>query len=441
MLLTGSVVRRPNLLLLIPDQHRPDWVAGGGLPLRTPVLQGLAERGVTFERAYCTSPLCAPSRASLASGRHYAHCGVLDNTRIYPLDQPTFYQALRGAGYRVAGTGKFDLHKEVGDPAAAWWELDGSRLLDEWGFTDGIDSEGKLDGSNSYRGAGAPRGPYMKMLHDRGLADRYVHEHAARRDHLDAYTTALPDDAYGDNWVAGNALQVLDRLPREVPWFLQVNFLGPHNPFDVTAAMRARWEQVEFPSPHANDHPDRTGLLRTRQNYAAMIENIDTWCGRILDAVAARGELDDTVVVYASDHGEMLGDHGRWGKNTWREAAVRIPLVIAAPRAGGAGVSTDALASLHDLAATFLDWAGAEPMPGMDAVSLRPLVEGRRAAHRPVAVAALADWRMVTDERHKLVVSPSHPPLLFDRTADEWEDHDLTATRPEVVDQLRMHLV
>ena len=350
-------------------------------------------------------------------------------------------RALRGAGYRVAGVGKFDLHKDTTDPANAWWELDGSRLLDEWGFTDGIDSEGKLDGSNSYRGAGAPRGPYLKMLHDRGLADRYVREHATRREHLDAYTTALPDDAYGDNWVAGNAVQVLDRLPREVPWFLQVNFLGPHDPFDVTAAMRARWQQVEFPAPHANEHPDRAGLLRTRQNYAAMIENIDGWCGRLLDAVAARGELDDTVVVYASDHGEMLGDHGRWGKSTWREAAVRIPLVVAAPRGGTAGASTDALVSLHDLAATFLDYAGAAPLPGMDAVSLRPVVEGRREGHRPVAVAGLADWRMVTDERHKLVVSPAHPPLLFDREADACEDHDLAAARPEVVDELRMHLV
>ena len=157
--------------------------------------------------------------------------------------------------------------------------------------------------------------------------------------------------------------------------------------------------------------------------------------------MAARGELDDTVVVYASDHGEMLGDHGRWGKSTWREAAVRIPLVIAAPEGGAAAASTEALVSLHDLAATFLDYAGAEPLPGMDAVSLRPVVEGRREAHRPVAVAGLADWRMVTGERHKLVVSPAHQPLLFDRTADPHEDHDLAAARPAVVDELRMHLV
>ena len=434
------MTERPNLLLLIPDQHRADWLAGGGLPLRTPALERLAAQGVSLRRAYCTSPLCAPSRASLASGRHYAHCGVPGNGHDYPLRQPTFYQALRAAGYRVAGVGKFDLHKDTSDPAGMWWELDGSRLLDEWGFTDGIDSEGKLDGSNSYRAAGAPRGPYLKMLHDRGLAQRYVQEHAARREHLGAYTTALPDDAYGDNWVAGNALRVLQELPRATPWFLQVNFLGPHDPFDVTAAMRARWERVEFPLPYANEHPDRAALLRARQNYAAMIENIDAWCGRLLDAVAARGELQNTVVVYASDHGEMLGDHGRWGKSTWREAAVRVPLLVAGPGCAQGAVS-NALVSLHDLAATFLDYAAAAPPPAMDAVSLRPVLEGRRRGHRPVAVAGLAGWRMATDERYKLVLDPARQPLLFDRSVDPLEEHDLAAAQPEVVDHLRMHLV
>ena len=101
----------------------------------------------------------------------------------------------------------------------------------------------------------------------------------------------------------------------------------------------------------------------------------------------------------------------------------------------------DPFASPERSPAELLASMKAEPPPGMDAVSLRPLVEGTRAAHRPVAVSALADWRMVTDERHKQVVSPAHLPLLFDRTDDEWEDHNLSAARPEVVDELRMHLV
>ena len=156
-----------NILFFFPDQQRPDWLGfNSDLPLRTPNLDRLAAEGMRFNHAYSTSPLCAPSRASVASGRHYDHCGVRNNGQDYPLDQPTYYQALRDAGYRVAGVGKFDLHKNTSDPANLDWHLDGSRLIEEWGFTEGIDNEGKMDGSMSYSAAGGPKGPYLKFLHD-----------------------------------------------------------------------------------------------------------------------------------------------------------------------------------------------------------------------------------------------------------------------------------
>ncbi|MFH1570341.1 MAG: sulfatase-like hydrolase/transferase, partial [Gemmatimonadota bacterium] len=332
--------RPPNFLFLLPDQHRPDWLGcNPDLPLRTPSLDALARRGTRFAGAWCTSPLCAPSRASLASGRTYDRCGVPDNRTDYPLHQPTYYQALGDAGYRVAGVGKFDLHKDTRDPARLDWHLDGSRLLAEWGFTEGIDNEGKMDGSASYRAAGGPRGPYLAFLQSRGLAEAYVREHSQMRRHRGAYTTCLPDDAYCDNWLAENGMRFLHAFPAGRPWHLVVNFTGPHNPMDVTAAMRARWEDVDFPLPHASDDPDREALLRNRQNYAAMIENIDRHVGRFVEAVAARGEQDRTVVVYASDHGEMLGDHGRWGKSTWHNAAAGVPLIVSVPQAPGGRVS------------------------------------------------------------------------------------------------------
>ena len=162
--------RPPNFLFFLPDQHRHDWLGiNRRLPLRTPNLDALAARGTVFTRAYTPSPLCAPARACLASGRAYGQCRVFNNNQDYPLDIPTYYQRLRDRGYRVCGVGKFDLHKDLTKPL--FWELDGSRLLREWGFTEGIDNEGKLDGSNSYLSAGRkPRGPYLDFLAQRVLA-------------------------------------------------------------------------------------------------------------------------------------------------------------------------------------------------------------------------------------------------------------------------------
>ncbi|MFH1566873.1 MAG: sulfatase/phosphatase domain-containing protein, partial [Gemmatimonadota bacterium] len=144
---------------------------------------------------------------------------------------------------------------------------------------------------------------------------------------------------------------------------------------------------------------------------------------------------------YASDHGEMLGDHGRWGKSTWHNAAAGVPLIVSVPQAPGGRVS-QALVSLHDLAATFLDYAGARPLPEMEARSLRPVLEGGAADgdHREVAVCGLGDWRLVVDGRHKLVSRRDGADLLYDRVDDPWEDRDLAAERPEVVGRLRSRL-
>ncbi|MEX0774666.1 MAG: sulfatase-like hydrolase/transferase [Phycisphaeraceae bacterium] len=440
---------RPNFLFVLADQHRHDWLGCAGMTaLRTPHLDALAKRGTRLTRTYCAAPVCGPSRACLAAGVEYPRCGTPNHSTNFPLDRVTYYRLLRDAGYHVTGCGKFDLHKATHD-----WGVDGQHLLKEWGFSAGLDNAGKRD-AVAHGAADEPRDPYMAYLHQRGLAHAHAADLATRRHYHHTHPTPLDDQTYCDNWIGRQALRLLDESPAGRPWHLVVNFAGPHEPMDVTADMH-RWYRdppVDFPPPHDGD-PDYSAdqHQQVRRNYAAMIENLDRHTGLLVDQVRRRGELEHTIIVYASDHGEMLGDHRQWGKVRPWEASVRVPLIIAGP-AVRPGAVTEALTSLIDIGATFLDYAGllsgVERPKHMDSRSLRPVLEGRAQTHRMHVRSGLGPWRMVRDDRFKLVTGftpdmpgrrimketdPGQGVMLWDLREDPNEDHDIAPDRPDLV--------
>jgi len=442
--------RPPNLLLLFPDQHRFDWIgATSGIAVRTPNLDRLADRGTRFTNAICASPLCAPSRACLASGKEYDQAGVADNSVNYPLDQTTYYTLLRQAGYHVMGCGKFDLHKP--DPS---WGIDGQHLIDEWGFTAGIDSAGKWDAWRS--GRDEPKDPYMYYLHTHDLAATHVGDFDKRREvgsFLATFPTPLPDTAYCDNWIANSGLDLLREAPAGKPWHLVVNWAGPHEPVDITGNMVPWYRGASFPQPNGNTQHPAEKHVEIRRNYSAMIENIDRWVGRFLEEVELRGELDNTLVVFSSDHGEMLGDHNLWAKRHPHQPSVGVPLVAAGPGTAP-GVVSDAPVSVVDIAATFLDYAGLSVPGEMDSRSFRPLLEGRTRSHREFVLSGMDPWRAIFDGRYKLIRGytpgmrmsgsglPAYrekkdlPPLLFDLREDPLEDRNIAAEAPAEVQRL-----
>jgi len=388
------------------------------------------------------SPLCAPSRACLASGREYEKCGVANNGQDYPLDQPSFYGLLRTAGYHTMACGKVDLHKKTLD-----WGVDGKRLTREWGFSDAIDNAGKRDAPRSVERAGRPTDPYMAMLEQRGLLQTHIDDFANREEYKDTFPTLLPDAAYCDNWIGENGIALIRRAPRGKPWFLQVNFTGPHGPMDVTQAMRNRVRGRSYPQPFRNNQFDAATHTAIRQNYSAMCENLDRWVGRYIDELRSRKELDNTIVVFSSDHGEMLGDHNRWAKNVPYQQSAGVPLIAAGPGIQ-AGIRSSALASVHDLAATALDYGGVDKPASMDSRSLRPVFEGKRKRHREFLRSGLNQWRMVWDGQYKLItgfdpanlsraaVTPAAPPLLFDHGDDPNEATNVYASRRDAAKRL-----
>jgi choline-sulfatase len=429
---------------------RYDWTGKNpAIPVRTPNLDALAARGVDFENCYCASPLCAPSRACLAGGVEYHRCGVPDNSLNYPLDQTTYYSLLRNAGYCVMGCGKFDLHKP--EPS---WGLEGQHLLPEWGFSAGIDSAGKWDAIRW--GMDEPCDPYTAHLHATGRVETHREDFGRRREvgtFAATFPTPLPEESYCDNWIAAQGLRLLREVPAGRPWHLAVNFAGPHEPVDVTTRMEGLYRDVEFPQPNRNTEFTPRKHVEIRRNYAAMIENIDAWLGGLIAAVAARGELDNTLVVFTSDHGEMLGDHDLWMKRVPQQGSVGIPLVAAGPGVRH-GASTEALASLMDLAATFLDYAGINVPESMDSKSLRPVLDGSTESHREFLLSGLDPWRCITDGRLKLIRGyaggpvggrdlPIYPqgdslaePLLYDIQEDPFENANLANRAATDVERL-----
>ena len=422
--------RKPNVLFLFPDQHRGDWMPFtpaifrkmglDPLPVRMPHIRRLMDQGVTFINTMSSSPLCAPARACLASGRHYEDCRVPGNGYDYDPDLPTFYTALKDAGYSVGGVGKFDVHKKT-----KFWGLDGwVEQLGQMGFTEACDNAGKFDAVQT--GRETPVDPYMAALHERGWAEYHADNLMSRG--MGTEPTQLPEDLYCDNWIGRKACDMVAGFDKEKPWFLQINFAGPHNPWDVTRRMWERWKNEPMPDPNNAAETDEYDIYNMRRTYAAMIENIDRVCGEVLKTVDQRGELQNTVVIYAADHGEMLGDFNKFGKHIPERGSVHIPLVISAPGCQQGKVST-AMVELQDLASTILDLCGVQESFTQESLSLKPLVMGDGTLSRKYQYSALGadrqNWAVKQNLHSKLVFREGVLSEVYDLTSDVWQNHNL----------------
>jgi len=424
----------PNLLFLFPDQWRGDWTPWeeGGPPLRAPNLGRLAARGTVFPQCRANSPLCLPMRACLAQGARYGRAGVVDNRGEMDPGRDTLFKRLRDAGYRTLSCGKSDIHGHRRHFENSGW----NPIMGRVGFTDAIDQRGKL---NSAREPFLKPGPYVAYLRARGQMEAHMEDYRRRSESRPtsngaAFPTPLPRRDYTDDFTGRSALELLERTPLGAPWMLWVNFPGPHNPWDAPQELLDRTAGDRFPEPVEGEPGyDHQAI---RRNYAAMIAGIDDWTGWILDAVERRGETDRTLVVFASDHGEMLGDRGRWQKAVWHEPSVRVPCLVAGPGVA-AGESDGRPAELIDLSATLLEAAGLEVPAHWDARSLF----GEPRTWQGSALLSPGNeerqWRSACDGRWKLVAHRRRGTLLYDLKSDPDELANVAADRPEEVRRLQ----
>ena len=446
---------RPNIVLVMADQHRADMMGCAGDPVvKTPNMDRLAAEGANFTRAYCQGPLCMPARASLLSERYPRDHGVFENWTQVPPAMPTFVQRLRNAGYYTCEIGKMHLypHRRMRrTPPEARREVLGS-----YGFDEPIETVGK-------RASRFFDTPYTDHLRDKGLLDEYRGYLASSRHLKEGGVPAwkgepcpLPPQDYADAWHGERAAQWIADYTGSQPFFLWIGFPGPHDPWDAPAPALDLYRNAEIPLPRSRDFPsvppdgplriflemirldsDSTtmtdeAIIEMRRAYYANLTVIDTALGRVVEALRKKQMLDQTWIVYTSDHGEMMGEHRMLAKKVFYEPSVRVPMIVRPP-GGSAPRIVNQRVQLMDLGATFRAIAGADAIATSAANSLLPAL---RDGIAPARIEALPSenygFAMFLTDRYKLVVyeDTCEPLQLFDLLEDPGEDRNL-CSEPE----------
>ncbi|GAB3755549.1 sulfatase family protein [Microlunatus parietis] len=436
--MSGTGRTRPNVVFVITDQQRFDTInALGHDHVDTPNLDRLVREGTSFTRTYVSAPSCAPSRSSLFTGLYPHSFGVLRNEEVW---RHSWVERLADSGYRCVNVGKMHTHP---------WET-------PLGFHERTVVENK---DRFHPNVPFYHDQWDKALWTHGLTKPTRAVHRTRPDYaerLGAFEWELPDDLHSDNFVAGHARWWLETYPGTEPFFLQIGFPGPHPPYDPVDRHLDAYRDRDVPLPvrddvdlaqqpevlqelrrhhEENDHdsvvhladPTEEQSLRQRRHYLANVSQIDEQLGLIMGALEARGVLDDTVIIFTSDHGDCLGDHGHSQKWTMYEASVRVPAIVWGPGIA-AGQRIDALTAMMDLGPTVLELAGLEVPRWMEAQSLLPALrgepwEGREyvfSEHaRDMILTGTELMTMVRDDRWKYVeFVDSDQGQLFDLTAD-----------------------
>ncbi len=416
---------KPNILLLQVDQLAAQFLRSYGNEIcHAPNLDRLAAQGSVFETTYCNFPLCAPSRASMATGKLCSEIGAYDNAAELPASIPTYADYLRAAGYQTALSGKMHF---IGPDQFHGFEkrLTPDLYPADFSWVPNWGDEGERDTND-------PRSVTIAGICERSMQIDF------------------------DDLVTFHAIQYLYDTVRssdDRPFFLQVSFTHPHEPYLCRKEFWDLYENVDIPLPKvpplsAAEHDAHSvrvltdhqmldlraadeDIMRARRAYFGSISYIDQMVGRVLDTLTAIGLSDNTVILFTSDHGEMLGERGMWFKKHFFEPSLRIPLFIKGGCFGAQRVETPA--SLVDLLPTLMGIAeGAgwtSPVEDLDGTDLATLLDApeteRQIYAEYLAEATISPIFMVRQGRYKYIYSSEDPPLLFDVPADPDERQNL----------------
>ncbi len=465
---------RPNILYILSDQHRYDALGCAGHPVvQTPNLDRLASEGVRLEGMWCQSPLCQPSRASVITARYPHEHEVRTNLEEFDPDWDTMMKALQRSGYVTSSFGKTHYYQRFFAGL-----LNGERTIDTREQEAHVGSFGfdhVLEEFDRYLYA-LPRvtTPYLDHLRSQGILEAFRQQILSiwrlTPTHWDGVTSVLDQPNDLTCFLADRVIEWLESHDGRRPFFIQLSFVQPHVPLmadpqwaefyaGADVPLGPRLEAKAFSEPwddylaeqrkHSNSHllTDEY-VARGARQYYGMVSLIDQRIGDILDALRRRGFMDNTWVVYSSDHGEMLGDHNLMGKSNFYRASARVPAIIRPPRTALdptlQGRVIEDPVELIDLTATVVDVGGAV-LEGARGRSLVPALNGegvgRETVFSEIGTSANPDRFFIaaTTGRHRATFewTSGTPCELFDLEADPDELQNMVdepAARPLIED-------
>ena len=458
-----KIMERPNILLIMPDQHRGDCLSCSGHPVvQTPNIDRIASEGINFTRTYTQSPICVPARAGLITGRYPHQIGIVHNRAFLRPDTPNLLHALHGAGYYTAEIGKVHL-------GASRRIMDTRHNIDHlkaFGFDHADEDWGKMAYVSMIS-------PWTDLMKEHGLLKAYQDDMKARagraidalpidRKDLEGIVPrqmwyAAPSPAvmpyYPDNNIGDRAVDWLKNYNGEKPFFLQVGFMGPHDPYDAPQEYADPYlkDLGKIPVDSLNPPPstpssayqrmtdiftyysdtdslDEEKIRRLRAYYYGNITLIDEKIGEILSVLEERDWLDNTLIIYTSDHGDHVGHHRLVGKVVMFDPSMHVPLVMRPP-GGVASHAVRDLIELNDVNPTILEAAGAKPAPESNARSLFPYLRSTGERLHDAVFSEVYAFTAVVTNRYAYVIerASGDPCSLYDYEEDPLEENNLAS--------------
>jgi arylsulfatase len=422
-------MKKPNILLLFTDMQRADTIAALGNPvIKTPNLDRLVNEGTAFSNCYTPSPVCCSARCSMHYGLYTQQTGLFGNGRFMDDNGKSYPEILGKAGYQTKSVGKCH-------------------------FTPDSQALRGFDSRATQEEVVAENDDYIDFLKENNFD--WYEPHGARGEmyYIPQISSLSAEKAHPTTWVADRSIDFIKNADKDKPWCLFSSYIHPHPPFAPPKPWHKLYRSPLMPLPYVPDNPkanytwvnvqqnrykyrdqgiDLQLMRNIKAYYYATISFVDYQIGRIFEVLEERGELDNTLIVFSSDHGEYLGDYECFGKRGMQDASSKVPMLVRYPERFDASVVSNTPVSLVDVLPTFMSAAGVEVNSDeYDGEDLSVLAKGnteRKYVYSQYDSEQYGIY-MIADERYKFIYSAGDDKeFLYDRFVDPKESRNIVAT-------------